>query len=79
VEGRWNVFAHRPGASKPHVLVNSHLDTVPPFFPSSIDDTYVRGRGACDTKSLIAAQLLAVQQLVLVARLSLRRSFSPKR
>ncbi|ELR18923.1 peptidase dimerization domain containing protein [Acanthamoeba castellanii str. Neff] len=66
VAGRWNVYGRTAGGAgkNPRVVVNSHLDTVPPFFASSVDATHVRGRGACDTKSLIAAQLLAVQQLV---------------
>jgi acetylornithine deacetylase/succinyl-diaminopimelate desuccinylase-like protein len=66
VAGRWNVYGRTAGGAgkNPRVVVNSHLDTVPPFFASSVDATHVRGRGACDTKSLIAAQLLAAQQLV---------------
>ena len=60
--GRDNIYAHRPGRL-PKLLFNSHIDTVPPFFPASRDDTWIRGRGACDTKSLIAAQLLAAQAL----------------
>ncbi len=60
---RDNIFAFRPG-NKPRLIFNSHIDTVPPFFPASIDDAWIRGRGACDTKSLIAAQLLAAQALV---------------
>ncbi len=62
-EGRDNVYAHRPGRS-PRLLFNSHIDTVPPFFPARVDETHIHGRGACDTKSLIAAQLLAAQDLI---------------
>ncbi len=73
-EDRFNLFAHRPGVAKPKLIFNSHLDTVPPFIPSSVDSEeeaqveggrrYLRGRGACDTKGLIAAQLIAAQQLL---------------
>lgn len=61
--GRDNIYAHRR-QGRPRLVFNSHIDTVPPFFPASIDHTWIRGRGACDTKSLIAAQLLAAQALV---------------
>ena len=62
-EGRDNVYAHRPQQT-PRMIFNSHIDTVPPYFPASIDETWIHGRGACDTKSLIAAQLLAAQSMV---------------
>ena len=39
------------------------MDTVPPFFPSSEDDTRVYGRGACDAKGIIAAQIAAAERL----------------
>jgi acetylornithine deacetylase len=61
--GRPNLFAHR-GKPNPRLLFNSHLDTVPPFFPARIEGEWLYGRGACDTKGLIAAQLLAAQALV---------------
>lgn len=62
-EGRDNVYAKRPGV-EPRLIFNSHIDTVPPFFPASIENGIIRGRGACDTKSLIAAQLLAARAMV---------------
>lgn len=61
--GRPNVLARR-GDTPPRLVFNSHIDTVPPFFPARIQDGTIYGRGACDTKSLIAAQLLAAQALV---------------
>ncbi len=61
--GRDNVYATRPGHS-PRLIFNSHIDTVPPFFPADLKDGVITGRGACDTKSLIAAQLLAARALV---------------
>jgi putative cell wall-binding protein len=47
-------------------LLNTHIDTVPPFYPAIVDrkEGVIRGRGACDTKSILAAQLLAAQRLV---------------
>ncbi len=35
------------------VILNAHIDTVAPFFPCTIDDEYLRGRGACDDKGLV--------------------------
>jgi len=40
------------------------MDTVPPFFPSREDDTHIWGRGACDTKGIIAAMIAAAEGLL---------------
>lgn len=61
---RHNVYAKRPNVKNPKILFNSHIDTVPPYFPAELDGNMIRGRGACDTKSLIAAQLLAAQNVL---------------
>lgn len=60
--GRHNVLA--VAKDSPRLIFNSHIDTVPPFFPARIDGSRLRGRGACDTKSLIAAQLFAFEALL---------------
>ncbi len=64
VEGtRFNIYAH---CGQPPVLVfSTHIDTVPPFFPSREDDQRIYGRGACDTKGIIAAMLNAAVRLKL--------------
>ena len=59
--GRSNVFARDRAA--PRVVFASHLDTVPPFVPSSEDADYLYGRGACDAKGIVAAQVVAAQRL----------------
>ena len=59
--GRSNVIA-RDGAP-PRVVFASHLDTVPPFVPSSEDADFLYGRGACDAKGIVAAQVAAAQRL----------------
>jgi acetylornithine deacetylase len=59
--GRSNVIA-RDGAP-PRVVFASHLDTVPPFVPSSEDADFLYGRGACDAKGIVAAQIVAAQRL----------------
>jgi acetylornithine deacetylase len=66
VEGeRFNVFA---AWGEPAVVLSTHMDTVPPFFPSSEDGDHLYGRGACDTKGGIAAMLHAVEELLAEGR-----------
>lgn len=60
-ERRFNVFASAGG--KPRVIINSHIDTVPPWFAASEDDEFLYGRGACDTKGIIAAMIAAGERL----------------
>jgi acetylornithine deacetylase len=59
--GRSNVLATL--APRPRVVLSTHMDTVPPFIPSSEDATHIRGRGACDAKGIIAAQVVAAERL----------------
>jgi acetylornithine deacetylase len=49
---------------EPKVVLSTHMDTVPPFIPSREDDTHIWGRGACDTKGIIAAMMMAVRELL---------------
>ena len=58
---RFNLLARAGG--KPRVVLNSHIDTVPPWFASSQDDDFIYGRGACDTKGIIAAMIAAGERL----------------
>ena len=63
VEGpRFNVYAAVRGTA-PDVVLSTHMDTVPPFFASSEDDEFVYGRGSCDAKGIIAAQIGAALRL----------------
>lgn len=48
----------------PVIALSTHIDTVPPFFPSREDDRHIWGRGACDTKGIIAAMIFAVRELL---------------
>lgn len=59
---RFNVYAGKAGET-PDVVLSTHTDTVPPFFKSSEDDEFIYGRGACDAKGIIAAQILAAERL----------------
>jgi len=64
VEGdRYNVYATSPQQSKPAIVLSTHMDTVPPFIPSSEDATCIYGRGSCDAKGIIAAQIAAAERL----------------
>lgn len=46
-----------------HVVLTTHFDCVPPFFPSRIEGDRLYGRGSCDAKGILAAQVGAVEQL----------------
>ncbi len=59
--GRRNVFAC---FGTPAVTLSTHMDTVPPFIASREDDEFVWGRGACDTKGIIASMLVAAERLL---------------
>ena len=48
----------------PLVTFSTHIDTVPPFFPSREDAEFIWGRGACDTKGIIASMIFAVEKLL---------------
>ncbi len=64
VEGlRANVLAILPGHPNPEVVLSTHMDTVPPFIPSSENETRIFGRGACDAKGIIATQIFAAEKL----------------
>jgi acetylornithine deacetylase len=40
------------------------MDTVPPFYASREDEEFIWGRGACDTKGIIASMIKAVEGLL---------------
>jgi acetylornithine deacetylase len=64
VEGeRANVFATSPQEPNPAIVFSTHMDTVPPFISSSEDDSRIYGRGSCDAKGIIAAQIAASERL----------------
>jgi acetylornithine deacetylase len=59
---RFNVYAGISGNS-PDVVLSTHIDTVPPFITSREDELYIYGRGSCDAKGIVAAQIAAAVQL----------------
>jgi acetylornithine deacetylase/succinyl-diaminopimelate desuccinylase-like protein len=60
---RNNVLATSPEKPRPEVVFSTHMDTVPPFIPSWEDETRIYGRGSCDAKGIIAAQIAAAEKL----------------
>ena len=65
-----------PQPTRPRVLVTSHIDVVPPYIPYSLRnpdgssnatitaETLIAGRGSVDAKASVAAQIVAVQELL---------------
>ncbi len=60
--GRFNVQATLEG-KQPELVFSTHMDTVPPFISSSEDHENIYGRGTCDAKGIIAAQIAACERL----------------
>ena len=61
---RFNVIATTGAAAgAPSIVFSTHFDCVPPFFPSRIEGDRLYGRGACDAKGILAAQVAAADRL----------------
>lgn len=62
--GRSNILAYGERRST-KILVTSHIDTVPPFWPYYFNKTtgVIGGRGSVDAKGSVAPQIIAVQGL----------------
>lgn len=59
-EGRVNLLAT---VGTPDVVLSTHMDCVPPFFPSRLAGERIFGRGSCDAKGILVSQLAAVEAL----------------
>jgi acetylornithine deacetylase len=59
-QDRFNVIV---SSSEPGVVFSTHFDCVPPFFPARVDNGRLYGRGACDAKGILAAQVAAMERL----------------
>ena len=57
---RINVVA---AVGEPALVFSTHFDCVPPFFPSRVEGGILHGRGACDAKGILAAQVAAAERL----------------
>jgi acetylornithine deacetylase len=64
---RFNVIAtargYQSGVTAPVVVLSTHFDCVPPFFPSRVEGDRLFGRGACDAKGILVAQIAAADRL----------------
>lgn len=60
-DGRFNVFARLD--DEPRLVFSTHVDCVPPFFPSREERGLLFGRGSCDAKGILAAQVAAAERL----------------
>jgi acetylornithine deacetylase len=60
---RFNVVATTGPAGAPSVVFSTHFDCVPPFFPSRVEGDRLYGRGACDAKGILSAQVAAADVL----------------
>ena len=47
----------------PDVTLSTHLDTVPPWIPPTLNGDTLSGRGACDAKGIAASMILAAERL----------------
>lgn len=59
--GRFNVLATTE--KQPRIVFSTHMDTVPTFIAASEDNEFIYGRGSCDAKGIIAAQIFAAERL----------------
>ena len=57
---RVNIIA---ATGEPRLVFSTHFDCVPPFFPSRIEGDLLYGRGACDAKGILEAQVAAAERL----------------
>lgn len=58
--GRFNVYAT---IGPPRIVFSTHIDCVPPFFPSRVEHGRLYGRGACDAKGTAVCQIAAAERL----------------
>ena len=59
--GRFNVLATL--GESPRVVLSTHFDCVPPFFPSREERGLIFGRGSCDAKGILAAQVASAERV----------------
>ncbi|TVY84984.1 putative carboxypeptidase [Lachnellula suecica] len=66
---RENIYAYIGKQRKTKVLVSSHIDTVPPFWPYERKGDEIWGRGSVDAKGSVATQIIAVEELLAADKL----------
>ncbi|EXJ78929.1 hypothetical protein A1O3_08429 [Capronia epimyces CBS 606.96] len=60
---RNNVYAYLGRDRQARTCLTSHMDTVPPHIEWRLDGDIIYGRGACDDKGPLAAQIVAAEEL----------------
>ena len=61
---RFNILAYSGEKRDTRVLVSSHIDTVPPYWPyETRKEDEIWGRGSVDAKACVATQIVAVEEL----------------
>jgi aspartate aminotransferase len=60
---RRNVYAYMGDDRRARIMLTSHMDTVPPHIPFRLEGDIIYGRGACDDKGPLAAQIIALEEL----------------
>ena len=60
-DDRVNIIA-TIGSGDPEIVFSTHIDCVPPFFPSRVEGDILHGRGACDAKGILAAEIMALER-----------------
>ena len=60
-DDRVNIIA-TIGSDDPEIVFSTHIDCVPPFFPSRVEGDVLHGRGACDAKGILAAEIMALER-----------------
>ncbi|KAI5810158.1 hypothetical protein DFH27DRAFT_178066 [Peziza echinospora] len=60
---RENVYAYYGSRRDVHTLLTSHIDVVPPYIGYKETSNAIYGRGSCDAKASVAAQITAVEEL----------------
>jgi acetylornithine deacetylase len=66
---RQNILAYVGAQRKTRVLVSSHIDTVPPFWPYERRGDEIWGRGSVDAKGSVATQIIATEELLAAGKL----------
>ncbi|PQE03440.1 hypothetical protein CJF30_00005426 [Rutstroemia sp. NJR-2017a BBW] len=61
---RQNILAYLGATRQTRVLVTSHIDTVPPYWPYEVRGDEIWGRGSVDAKASVAAQITAYLDLL---------------
>lgn len=60
---RFNVIGSLDATKPPAVVFSTHFDCVPPFFKSREEAGRLHGRGSCDAKGILVAQIAAAERL----------------